>query len=185
MDYGFKMQDKELKTAKKIVLLGLDNSGKTSIVKCLKGVKNLASFNTPKPTRGHKIDKFNMYGTNFSIWDFGGQSTYRDELFVNFKNNIKETDKIIFVIDIQDQERYETALEYLTRLISLIQKHQIIVELSIFLHKYDSDLERITEEINEETIERLINKIKDIVPPDFRNKIFKTSIYTVFQKLSS
>ena len=179
------MQKKKLDASKKIVLLGLDNSGKTSIVKCLKGVKNLASFNTPRPTRGHKIDKFNMYDTNFSIWDFGGQSTYRDELFINFRNNIKETDKIIFVIDIQDQERYETSLDYLTKLYSLIQKHQIVVELSIFLHKYDPDLERITKKINEETIERLINKIRDKIPSDIPYKIFKTSIYTVFQKLSS
>ena len=179
------MQKKKLNASKKIVLLGLDNSGKTSIVKCLKGVKNLASFNTPRPTRGHRIDKFNMYGTNFSIWDFGGQSTYRDELFINFKNNIKETDKIIFVIDIQDQERYETSLEYLTKLNSLILKHQILVELSIFLHKYDPDLENNNKEINEETIEKLTNKIRDKIPYNIPYKIFKTSIYTVFQKLSS
>ena len=178
------MQKKKLNASKKIVLLGLDNSGKTSIVKCLKGIKNLASFNDPKPTRGHKINRFNMYGTNFSIWDFGGQSTYRDELFINFKSSIKETDKIIFVIDIQDQERYETSLEYLTKLNSLIQKHQIVVELSIFLHKYDPDLESIAKEINEETIEKLINKIRDKVPSDIHYEIFKTSIYTVFQKLS-
>ncbi|MHA1473063.1 MAG: ADP-ribosylation factor-like protein [Promethearchaeota archaeon] len=177
------MQNKKLDASKKIVLLGLDNSGKSSIVKCLKGIKNLASFNTPKPTRGHKINRFNMYGTNFSIWDFGGQSTFRDELFINFRSSIKETDKIIFVIDIQDQERYETSLEYLTKLNSLIQKHHIVVELSIFLHKFDPDLESITK-INEETIEKLINKIRDKVPSDIPYKIFKTSIYTVFQKLS-
>ncbi len=115
-----KMQDKESNASKKIVLLGLDNSGKTSIVKCLKGVKNLSSFNTPKPTRGHKINRFNTYGADFSIWDFGGQISYRDEFFVNFSEHIKETDKIIFVIDIQDQERYETSLDYLTKLYSAL-----------------------------------------------------------------
>lgn len=179
-----KMQSKEGKRSKKIVLLGLDNSGKTSIVKCLKGIKNLASFNAPKPTRGHEINRFNMYGTNFSIWDFGGQDTYRDELFVNFRENIKETDKIIFVIDIQDQERYDISLEYLTKMNELIQKNHIIIELSIFLHKYDPDLESFNKEINEETIEKLINKIKDKVLSNIPYKIFKTSIYTVFQKLS-
>jgi len=179
------MQEKKLETSKKIVLLGLDNSGKTSIVKCLKGVKNLASFNAPKPTRGYKINRFNMFGTNFSIWDFGGQDTYRDELFVNFKENIKKTDKIIFVIDIQDQERYEISLEYFTKLVSLIKKNQILIELSIFLHKYDPDLESINKEINEETIEKLIEKINEKIPSDIPYKIFKTSIYTVFQKISS
>lgn len=180
-----KMQDKERNASKKIVLLGLDNSGKTSIVKCLKGVKNISSFNTPKPTRGHKINRFTTYGADFSIWDFGGQITYRDEFFVNFSEHIKETDKIIFVIDIQDQERYEVSLEYLTKLNFLIQKNQILVDLSIFLHKYDPDLDTFNKEINEETIENYINKIKDKIPSDIPYKIFKTSIYTVFQKLSS
>ena len=179
------MPEKKLETSKKIVLLGLDNSGKTSIVKCLKGVKNLASFNAPKPTRGHKINRFNMFGTNFSIWDFGGQDTYRDELFINFRSSIKETDKIIFVIDIQDQERYEISLEYLMKLVSLIKKNKILIELSIFLHKYDPDLESINKEINEETIEKLSEKINDKIPSDIPYKIFKTSIYTVFQKISS
>ena len=179
------MPEKKLETSKKIVLLGLDNSGKTSIVKCLKGVKNLASFNAPKPTRGHKINRFNMFGTNFSIWDFGGQDTYRDELFVNFRSSIKETDKIIFVIDIQDQERYEIALEYLAKLVSLIKKNKILIELSIFLHKYDPDLESINKEISEETIKKLSEKINEKIPSDIPYKIFKTSIYTVFQKISS
>jgi len=179
------MPEKKLETSKKIVLLGLDNSGKSSIVKCLKGVKNLASFNAPKPTRGHEINRFNMFGTNFSIWDFGGQDTYRDELFINFRSSIKETDKIIFVIDIQDQERYEISLEYLMKLVSLIKKNKILIELSIFLHKYDPDLESINKEINEETIEKLSEKINDKIPSDIPYKIFKTSIYTVFQKISS
>jgi len=179
------MQNKEHNVSKKIVLLGLDNSGKTSIVKCLKGIKNLSSFNTPKPTRGHKINRFNTYGADFSIWDFGGQITYRDEFFVNFNEHIKETDKIIFVIDIQDRERYEVALEYLTKLNSLIQKNQTIVDLSIFLHRYDPDLESFNKEINEETIEKYIDKIKGKIFFDIPCKIFKTSIYTVFQKLSS
>ena len=179
------MQNKKLNASKKIVLLGLDNSGKTSIFKCLKGVKNLSSFNTPKPTRGHKINRFNTSGTDFSIWDFGGQITYRDEFFVNFSDHIKETDKVIFVIDIQDWKRYDIALEYLIKLNSLIQKNQILVDLSIFLHKYDPDLESFNKDITEERIENYITKIKDKIPSDIPYKIYRTSIYTVFQKLSS
>lgn len=179
------MQEKKLNTSKKIVVLGLDNSGKTSIVKCLKGVKNLASFNTPQPTRGHKINTFNTYGTDFSIWDFGGQESYRDEFFVNFSDHIKETDKIIFVIDIQDWERYEKSREYLVKLISLIQKNQILIDLSIFLHKFDPDLESFNIDITDEMIENFIKKIKDKIPSNIPYNIFRTSIYTVFQKLSS
>ena len=99
------MQVNNSTTAKKIVLMGLDNSGKTSIVLCLKGVKNLSSFSTIKPTRGFEINKFNSLGSEFRIWDFGGQEIFREDYLKNFKNHIKGANKLIYVIDIQDRDR--------------------------------------------------------------------------------
>ena len=41
----------------KILVLGLDNSGKTSIVLALKGNENLLSYYSLKPTKGIQINK--------------------------------------------------------------------------------------------------------------------------------
>ena len=71
------MQRNNSKMTKKIVLMGLDNVGKTSIVLCLKGVKNLSAFSAIKPTRGFEINTFNTLGSDFNIWDFGGQERFR------------------------------------------------------------------------------------------------------------
>ena len=52
----------------KILLLGLDNAGKTTMLKSLLGetVKNLP------PTKGFNFQKINYKNTDFQIWDLGG-----------------------------------------------------------------------------------------------------------------
>jgi small GTP-binding protein len=176
------MQGKDSESIKKIVLMGLDNSGKTSIVLCLKGVKNLSSFSEINPTRGFEINKFHTLGSDYSIWDFGGQERYREDYFTNFENHIKGTSKLIYVIDIQDIERHEISLEYLAKIIVLLTELKINLDFSLFLHKFDPDIALMNKEIKEELIVALTKRIKDLFPPNFPYQIFKTSIYTVFQK---
>ena len=110
------MEDK----IKKVLIMGLDNSGKTSIVLCLKGVKNLLSFYSLNPTKGISINKFRALDSNFNIWDFGGQEQFRGDYLKNFNKHIVGTNKIIYVIDVQDIERYELSLNYLKSIINLL-----------------------------------------------------------------
>ena len=177
------MQGNGSKSIKKIIIMGLDNSGKTSIVLCLKGVKNLSSCSSVNPTRGFEINKFHTLGSEYNIWDFGGQEQYREEYFKNFKAHIKGVSKLIYVIDIQDKERYNISLEYLTRIITLLKQEKFNLDFSLFLHKFDPDLEFTNRSIKEEVIKTLTKQIRDIIPLDFPYQVYKTSIYTVFQKL--
>ena len=169
---------------KKVLIMGLDNSGKTSIVLCLMGVKNLSSFSSLNPTRGVKINKFQALGSEYNIWDFGGQEKFREGYLNNFQTHIEGTKKIIYVLDIQDQERYDISLEYLGKIVALLRKHKIPIEFSIFLHKYDPDLEFKNSKFNENVISDLIRSMKRLIPYDFTYQTYKTSIYTVFQKLA-
>jgi GTPase SAR1 family protein len=171
---------------KKILIMGLDNSGKTSIVLSLMGVKNLSSFSLLNPTRGIMITKFYALGSEYTIWDFGGQQQFREGYFKDFHAHIKGTRKFIYVLDIQDQNRYDISLEYLQKIIVLLKKHYMIFDFdfSIFLHKYDPDSEFNDSKISESAILGVIKKIKEKIPEDFEYQIYKTSIYTVFQKLS-
>jgi small GTP-binding protein len=171
-------------TIKKVAIMGLDNSGKTSIVLCLKGVKNLLSFYSLNPTKGIKVNKFDILGTKFNIWDFGGQEQFRKDYLNNFTDHIKGTNKIIFVIDIQDTQRYQLALDFLEIIIGLLVKNSIKVEFSIFLHKYDPDLELMNKEFNHKNVQNLVAEIKNMIPANFPFTIEKSSIYTIFQKSS-
>ena len=119
------MQNKDSKNTKKIIIIGLDNSGKTSIVMCLKGVKNLSSFSSVTPTRNFEISKFRTLGSTFSIWDFGGQERFREEYLTNFYDHLQGARKLIFVLDVQDRDRYNIALEYLAEIIKFERKNNV------------------------------------------------------------
>ena len=168
--------------AKKVLIMGLENSGKTSIVLCLRGVNDLSSFSSLKPTRGFTIKKFQALGSEYSIWDFGGQEQFREGYLNDFQNHIKKSNKFIYVLDIQDQERFDISLDYLDKIVILLRKNKVNIDFSIFLHKYDPDLE-FTKEFSDKVISDLIKNIKELIPNDFMYQIYKTSIYTVFQKL--
>jgi len=170
---------------KKILIMGLDQAGKTCITKCLQGVKNLSAFDLTKPTMGLNKINFHALGSEFIIFDFGGQEAYRDKYLENFNRHIENTDKIIYVIDIQDKKRYLLAIDYLKKIVDLIPNNQkLSIEFSVFLHKYDSDWELLNDEIIEMNISKLIEQIKETFLRDFNYNIHKTSIYTVFEKTS-
>ena len=97
---------------KKVVLVGIQNSGKTSIALSLKGVKNITRF-SGHPTREIGIERFNALGTEFGIFDLGGQDSFRKSHLENFDARIKNADKIIYVIDVQDDKSYDTSLKYM------------------------------------------------------------------------
>jgi len=59
-----KEKEKEIR----ILILGLDNAGKTTIVKKLKG-DDLTSIS---PTLGFSIETLEFRGLNLNIWDIGG-----------------------------------------------------------------------------------------------------------------
>ncbi|MEJ2252006.1 MAG: ADP-ribosylation factor-like protein, partial [Candidatus Lokiarchaeota archaeon] len=169
-----------------IIIMGLDNAGKTSIVLSLKGNKNLLSYYSLAPTKDRSIEKVEaLGGQRFSIWDFGGQKIYRDDHLQNFENYIKKTEKIIYVIDVQDIERYDVSLDFLEQILIKFKKTHLGVNLSIFLHKYDPDLFSRHPELNDDKIEVLIQKIQKIISTldsTLTYKVFKTSIYTIFSK---
>ena len=81
----------------RILILGLDNAGKTTIVKKLKG----EDVNTISPTLGFNIETLEFGDMNLNIWDIGGQTSLR----AYWKNYFEETDGLIWVVDSNDKMR--------------------------------------------------------------------------------
>jgi len=148
---------------KKIILIGLENSGKTSISLSLTGKKGLQSFLELKPTKGVKTVNFEALDTNFVIWDLGGQEKFREQYIQDYKKIFAGTSKIKNVI-------------------RLVKKDLTNVEFNVFLHKYDPDLDITHPDLNPKQINELITKINAVIPEDLPFKISKSSIYAVFEK---
>uniref|UniRef100_A0A8D3D2D7 ADP-ribosylation factor-like protein 6 n=1 Tax=Scophthalmus maximus TaxID=52904 RepID=A0A8D3D2D7_SCOMX len=104
-----------------VLCLGLDNSGKTTIINQLKPVKPviiLSSLHFPAqdivPTIGFNIEKFKNSSLSFTVFDMSGQSRYRNL----WEHYYKESHAIIFVIDSGDKLRMVVAKEELDTLLS-------------------------------------------------------------------
>ncbi|KAK9320494.1 ADP-ribosylation factor family-domain-containing protein [Lipomyces orientalis] len=90
-----KLKDKEMR----LLMLGLDNSGKTTIVKQLLGedVKSVS------PTLGFNIKTVEWDGYKLNIWDVGGQSSLRPF----WRNYYEKTDAILWVVDASSLDRLQ------------------------------------------------------------------------------
>eukprot|EP00483_Globobulimina_turgida_P000452 UN00452 len=89
----------------RVLLLGLDSVGKTTILyslKCGEPVKTV-------PTIGFNIETVNYQGLELNIWDVGGQDKLRDL----WRHYYPGTNGIIFVVDAADKTRLNTAKEEL------------------------------------------------------------------------
>ena len=171
---------------RKILLVGLDNSGKTSIAQSLHGITNLPSFQNMKPTQGLDIRNINALNSEFAIFDLGGQESFRSEHLENFDQYISGTNKLIYVFDIQDNERYDLSIDYFEKILNLVEKKadKNNLEISIFLHKFDPDLKDIRVDLTEEIINNFKEKIKERMDKsEIFYQIFMTSIYALFRKI--
>lgn len=92
----------------KILLLGLDAAGKTTILMHLKG----ADTTTTKPTIGFHVETVKWAGIELSVWDVAGQ----DKLRNFWRHYYKGVACIIFVIDSNDHQRFHQAKSELMKL---------------------------------------------------------------------
>uniref|UniRef100_A0A8C5DXK1 ADP-ribosylation factor-like protein 6 n=1 Tax=Gouania willdenowi TaxID=441366 RepID=A0A8C5DXK1_GOUWI len=106
-----------------VLCLGLDNSGKTTIINQLKPPnvsplseewKHVSQAQAQEivPTIGFNIEKFKSSSLSFTVFDMSGQSRYRSL----WEHYYKESHAIIFVIDSSDKLRMVVAKEELDTL---------------------------------------------------------------------
>ena len=83
--------------------LGLDNAGKTTILKQLSS----EDITQVTPTQGFNIKSVNTSGFKLNVWDIGGQRRLRPY----WANYFENTDVLIFVVDSADSKRLQEAFE--------------------------------------------------------------------------
>ena len=88
---------------------GLDNAGKTTILKKFNG----EDVNTISPTLGFNIKTLEHNGYNLNIWDVGGQKSLR----YYWRNYFETTDGLIWVVDSADRRRLDDCKKELHQLL--------------------------------------------------------------------
>ncbi|KAF2997943.1 hypothetical protein E8E13_005606 [Curvularia kusanoi] len=118
-----RLKDKEMR----ILMLGLDNAGKTTIVKKIMN----EDVNSVSPTLGFIIKTIEYDGYKLNIWDVGGQKTLR----TYWKNYFEKTDTLIWVVDATDRERVGDCRHELAGL--LLEERLSGASLLVFKNKSD------------------------------------------------
>ena len=93
-----------------IVLVGLDNAGKTTLLNRLKTGK-VRSFT---PTQRPQLEEVTVGGLSLKAWDLGGHEPVR----AMWDEYLADTDGIVFLVDSCDSERFEEAKYELQRLLA-------------------------------------------------------------------
>ncbi|CAL9125079.1 uncharacterized protein LOC135678291 [Musa acuminata AAA Group] len=87
----------------RVVMLGLDAAGKTTILYKL----HIGEVLSTVPTIGFNVEKVQYKNVVFTVWDVGGQEKLRP-LWRHYFSN---TDALIYVVDSLDRERIGKAKE--------------------------------------------------------------------------
>ncbi len=94
----------------RIVMVGLDGAGKTTILYQIRMGERIKTI----PTIGFNVETLEYKGLNFTVWDIGGQ----DKIRVLWKQYYQNADSVIFVVDSNDKERINEAAEELKKMLA-------------------------------------------------------------------
>eukprot|EP01120_Amphizonella_sp_Union-15-10_P007045 TRINITY_DN233_c0_g1_i1.p1 TRINITY_DN233_c0_g1~~TRINITY_DN233_c0_g1_i1.p1 ORF type:complete len:182 (-),score=24.76 TRINITY_DN233_c0_g1_i1:9-554(-) len=93
----------------RILMVGLDGAGKTTILYKLK----LGEVVTTIPTIGFNVETVDYKNVSFTVWDVGGQNRIR-ALWSHYYDGVNG---LIYVVDSNDKERVEEAKKELESLL--------------------------------------------------------------------
>ena len=122
-----KLFDSFGKKEMRILMVGLDAAGKTTILYKLK----LGEVVTTIPTIGFNVETVEYKNISFTVWDVGGQ----DKIRPLWRHYYQNTQGLIFVVDSNDRDRVDAAHEELHKMLNEDELREAIV--LVFANKQD------------------------------------------------
>ncbi|KAL7746329.1 hypothetical protein RI367_008337 [Sorochytrium milnesiophthora] len=129
-----------------IIIVGLDNAGKTTLLERIKSIFTGVAGLPPEkiaPTIGLNIGKIDLENRNYNFWDLGGQT----DLQTIWPKYYAECHAIIFVVDSTDRERIEEVQQVFEKVITNDEVEGVPVLM--LANKQDVDLALRVEDIKE------------------------------------
>jgi len=121
----------------RILMLGLDAAGKTTILYKLKLNQDVTTI----PTVGFNVESVTYKNVKFNVWDVGGQ----DKIRPLWRHYYSGTQGLIFVVDSSDRVRMSEARSELHKIINDREMKDAL--LLVFANKQDVDGHMTPEEV--------------------------------------
>lgn len=138
-----------------VLILGLDNAGKTTLLEQLKAIytrkhpQDLSDQRTV-PTVGQNVARIMVGKSQIKLWDLGGQESLRSM----WQKYYEESHAVVFVVDSTDRARLEDCQAELDRIIS----NDVLAGIPVLMlaNKQDRD-----DCLEVEDIKEVFNKIAE------------------------
>jgi len=167
----------------KVLVSGLDEAGKTSLLSKFGGRLGISDMISTHPTKGVVRMKFGSSNLSLFIWDLGGQQEYRERYINNPEQYFVQLDLLLFVIDVQDPERFDESLDYFNKILDSIMMLEENPYILVFLHKVDPELKNDPKILlNIELLKDNINELLKSKDFNFDIEMYLTSIYSLISR---
>ena len=119
----------------RILMVGLDAAGKTTILYRIKLGENVVTI----PTIGFNVETVKCGSLEFTVWDCG----FRDKMVPLWRHYYPGTDGIIFVVDSNDVERMDEAKRVLETVLSddELRQKPLVMSNNVYLKSSKSSTE--------------------------------------------
>lgn len=169
------------KQLQKVIIAGLDQAGKTAILNTFGEKFGIDFLSHLRPTR--KVDRREIETEDMKlyIWDFGGQSNYRHSYLQNPGSYFLNVNLLVYVIDVQDHERFEESFSYLEDILHVLNMLEEEPQIIILIHKVDPDIREDAEvQLNVEFLKETLREI--LIGQKLDYEIYLTSIFSIISK---
>jgi len=122
---------------KKVLILGLDKSGKSTLVSFLEK----GTFIEHTPTMGKAFSTIDVHGIRIDLVDMGGQKDFRSL----WLGEVSAAQCVIFMLDANDLKRFDEAKKELWKLSAVLKNKPLI----ILANKYDLEIKATIHDIIE------------------------------------
>ena len=118
-----------------VLVIGLDNSGKTTVLSKLKQLSSNSNYSEDiVPTLGFKIQKLRLNNLHLTCFDMSGQGRYRNL----WQHYFRDCHGIVFVLDSSDKLRTPVIKEELEQVLNSDDIRKKKVPLLFLANKSDS-----------------------------------------------
>jgi ADP-ribosylation factor-like protein 3 len=151
----------------KVFVFGLDNAGKTSLMRLLATKK--FDYDYFPPTKKFRIINIQLdSGVKLVMWDMPGQKIFRQEWI----RGAQASNLIIFMLDVADNHRFQEAKEEFWNMVNLYELHEIPIlflinkiDLICWNESVDQDIKKFFD------LNRLDSQKVIIVPTSLPNRL--------------
>jgi signal recognition particle receptor subunit beta len=167
----------------KIAILGLSQSGKTSIRQVVfEGFAPEATSQNPATVRINR-KLFNIAGSAINLFDVGGQSAYLNEVFQQYQERtFSDVKAVIFVVDVSDAANVMRSKYYFDLTVENVKQISRSARIYVFAHKMD-----VVPVNKREAVVQSIKDIFEIVNLEnaeiYGTSIFEDTLWDAMQKI--